>query len=32
MKRLSVNVELTAVLVIIKNVGMTINASVNAKN
>ena len=32
MKRVSVNVDLTLVFVIIKNVGMMINAGVNAKN
>ena len=32
MKRVSVNVDLTVVFVIINNVGMTINAGVNAKN
>ena len=32
MKRVSVNVDLTVVFVIINNVGMMINAGVNAKN
>ena len=32
MKRVSVNVDLPAVLVIINNVGMMINAGVNANN
>ena len=31
-KRVSVNVDLTVVFAIINNVGMTINAGVNAKN
>ena len=32
MKRVSVNVDLTVVFVIINNVGMMINEGVNAKN
>ena len=32
MKRVSVNADLTVVFVIINNVGMMINAGVNAKN
>ena len=32
MKHVSVNVDLTVVFVIINNVGMMINAGVNAKN
>ena len=32
MKRVSVNVDLAVVFVIINNVGMMINAGVNAKN
>ena len=32
MKRVSVNVDLTVVFVIINNVGMMINAGVNANN
>ena len=32
MKRVNVNVDLTVVFVIINNVGMMINAGVNAKN
>ena len=32
MKRVSVNVDLTVVFVIINNVGMMINAGVNTKN
>ena len=32
MKRVSVNVDLTVVFVIINNIGMMINAGVNAKN
>ena len=32
MKRVSVNVDLIAVFVIINNAGMMINADVNAKN
>ena len=32
MKRVSVNVDLTVVFVIVNNVGMMINASRNAKN